>query len=476
MADRPDIIRPVILSGGAGTRLWPLSRALYPKQLLPLGSERSMLQETALRVRNEMFGAPIVVCNDEHRFIVAEQLRQLEIEPAAILLEPVGKNTAPAAAVAAAYLAAGDTDSLILLLPSDHLVKQPEHLIDAVRCARGAAGDGALVTIGITPTRAETGYGYIKPGDPVNGLDRVYRVAEFVEKPSEKNAADYLESGGYLWNGGIFLFTASHYLQELEKFQPEMARACREAVARGRNDLDFFRLEPEIFGAIRGNSIDYAVMEHTDSAAVVPVDMGWSDVGSWSALWDIADKDADGNVITGDVITQGVKNSYLRADDRMVAAIGLEDVVIVATDDAVLATTRDQAQSVKDLVESLKSHGRAEHSTHTKVYRPWGWYQTLNVGDRFQVKLITVNPGARISLQLHHQRAEHWVVVAGTATVTRDDQTFELNENESTFIPIETKHRLENATDAPLRIIEVQSGVYLGEDDILRFDDEYGRD
>lgn len=469
-------IHPVILSGGSGTRLWPVSRSLYPKQLMPLHTAHTMLQETVLRVSGDEYGRPTVVCNDEHRFIVAEQLRALGTEPRAIILEPFGRNTAPAAAVAAISLMESEPDACMLLLPSDHLVRLPEAFREAVAAGLVAAREGALVTFGITPDRAETGYGYIQKGAPHAATGNSFAVAQFTEKPDAERAAAFITSGDYFWNSGIFLIAANAYLEELERNHPTMVSKCREALSRGQRDLDFLRLEAEAFGDIEGESIDYAVMEQTEHAVVVPVEMGWNDVGSWSALWDIAEKDENGNYLSGDVITTEVKNSYIRADNRLVAAAGLEDLILIATDDAVMAASMDHAQSVKDLVDQLKAAGRDEHIFHTRVYRPWGWYQTLDLGERFQVKLITVNPGERLSLQLHHKRAEHWVVVSGTATVTRGEETFSLAENESTFLPIEIKHRLENAGNEPLRIIEVQSGVYLGEDDIVRFDDEYGRD
>lgn len=468
-------IHPVILSGGAGMRLWPLSRALYPKQLLALASERTMLQETALRTAAHGFAAPLVICNDEHRFIVAEQLRALGIKARAILLEPEGRNTAPAAAVAALHLSAEDARALMLVLPSDHVIARPEAFRDAVETASGAAARGALVTFGVTPDRAETGYGYIRSGAAWEGAPGCFRVASFTEKPDAATAARYLAEGDYAWNSGMFLLRADAYLTELERLHPGMVAACREALAKGVRDLDFFRLEARAFGRSEALSIDYAVMEKTRSAAVVPVNMGWSDVGAWSTLWEIGEKDADGNVLIGDVAVRDVRNSYLRSDGTLVAAIGIEDAVVVTTDDAVLVTTRARAQDVKAVAEALKRVGREETRAHTTVWRPWGHYRSMEAGERFQVKRLTVNAGARLSLQRHKRRAEHWVVVSGVAKVTRGDEVFLVRANESTFIPEGVVHRLENPGPGPLHVIEVQSGDYLGEDDIERFDDAYGR-
>lgn len=468
-------IHPVILSGGAGSRLWPLSRSLYPKQLLPLASEQSMVQETALRVKSAAFAPPLVICNVEHRFIIAEQLRAIGIAPSRLLIEPMARNTAPAAAAAALSLAAGGEDPLMLVLPSDHVIADREAFLAAVELAARAAAGGALVTFGIAPDRPETGYGYVRRGDPLSGTVGCFAVSKFVEKPDRQTAEAYIADGSYAWNSGMFLFSARRYLEELERFEPAMLAACRRALAEGRDDLDFFRLGEAAFGACAAKSIDYAVMERTAHAAVVPADLGWNDIGSWSALWEIGAKDADGNTLQGDVVTRDVTGSYIRADGLLVAALGLENAVIVVTDDAVLATTRDRAQDVRLLVEDLKRRKRSEPDSHTTVYRPWGHYRTVDVGPAFQVKHLMVKPGAKLSLQLHNRRAEHWVVVSGTARVTRGDEVQTLGENQSTYIPLGTKHRLENPGDVPLRVIEVQSGSYLGEDDIVRFDDVYGR-
>ena len=471
----PEVVYPVVLSGGAGTRLWPVSRTLYPKQLLPLVSERTMLQETVRRVAGTGFAPPVVVCNEEHRFLIAGQLRELDIAPSRMVLEPVGRNTAPAAAVAALLLAGDDADAVMLLLPSDHVVEDVSGFLAAVETGLAAAENGALVTFGIPPTGPETGYGYIRRGAAYAGAKGCFRIARFVEKPDLEEARRLVRAGDYHWNSGMFLVRAGRYLEELERLKPEMVECCRRAVAGAVEDLDFLRLEAEAFSGIEPLSIDYAVMEHTEAAVVVPADMGWSDVGSWSALWEIGAKDGDGNVVLGDVITDGTTDSYIRSEGRLVAALGLDNVVVVATDDVVLVVRRDEAQNVKKVVEALARAGRPEHSVHTKVYRPWGYYQSIDAGDRFQVKRLHVNPGQKLSLQMHHHRAEHWVVVSGTAKVTRGDETFLLNENESTYLPLGVKHALENPGDAPLCVIEVQSGDYLGEDDIVRFEDRYGR-
>lgn len=475
---KANIITPVILSGGSGSRLWPMSRAGYPKQFLALHGRNgsSMLQETALRAQGEGFAAPLLVCNEEHRFIVAEQLRQVAVEPSAIILEPVARNTAPAVAAAAVKLAHYAPDALMLVMPSDHVILDVPAFQEAVAKAARAAEKGALVTFGITPNAPTTGYGYIQRGSPWPGnLPGIYSVTRFVEKPEEETARQYIEAGDYAWNSGIFLFSAGVYLEALERFQPEMLSAARAAVENAREDLNFCRLDEEAFRASPSDSIDYAVMEHTDKAAVVPVDMGWNDLGAWSALWEIENKDEAGNVTRGDVLLENTRNSYVYADHAMVAVAGLEDVVVVATDDAVLVTSRERAQDVKQIVDRLKSEGRDEHHLHTTVHRPWGSYRGIDLGDRHQVKRITVKPGERLSLQMHYHRAEHWIVASGTALVTCGDREFLLRENESTYIPMGETHRLENPGKVPLHIIEVQSGSYLGEDDIVRFEDGYGR-
>lgn len=469
-------IHPVILSGGVGTRLWPLSRALYPKQLLPLVSDRTLLQETVLRVSDsDLFAPPLVVCNDEHRFIVAEQLRGIGANPTAVVLEPEGRNTAPAAAIAAMLLAQHDPDALMLLLPSDHVIEDRDGFLEAVSTAAVAARHGAMVTFGIAATRPETGYGHIRQGAAMKDAPGCFKVERFVEKPKHADAVAMVEEGGWSWNSGMFLFGARAYLDELSAHRPEMVQACRGALEAGREDLDFLRLDRERFASVPSDSIDYAVMEHTDKAAVVPADIRWNDIGAWPALWDIAAKDNDGNVTIGPALTRSTSNSYLRTEGATIAAVGVSDLVIVATEDAVLVASKEQAQDVKHIVEQLRASGSQQHLSHVRVYRPWGSYQSIDVGARFQVKQLVVNPGAKLSLQSHNHRAEHWVVVSGTARVTRDDEVRDLGVDESTYIPIGTRHRLENPGSEPLRVIEVQSGDYLGEDDIVRYDDVYGR-
>ena len=467
-------IVPVILSGGSGTRLWPLSRALYPKQLHQLYSDNSMLQETAKRVSGEGFAEPIIICNVEHRFIIAEQLLESGVTPEAIILEPMGRNTAPAAAVAALMLVEKDPAALMLLLPSDHLIANEKAFASAVSIAADAANNGALVTFGIKPDGPETGYGYIRQGEKMN-IDGCFKVAKFIEKPDQKTAEKYIASNEYLWNSGMFMFSASLYLEELSRLQPETVAACKAAITDGVRDIDFFRLDEKQFSKTKSDSIDYAVMEHTEKSAVVPVDMGWNDVGSWSSLWSLSNKDDDGNVLQGDVISISNSSSYIRTSGPMVAAIGINNMVIVCTDDAVLIAPKDRAQQVKDVVEHLKLTNREEAVVHRKAYRPWGWYQRIDSGNNFQAKQLMIKPGSILSLQSHKHRAEHWVVVSGTARVTKGDDTFDLETNQSTYIPQGVKHRLENAGTEPLRIIEVQSGDYLGEDDIERFEDVYGR-
>ena len=469
------MILPVILSGGAGTRLWPLSRELYPKQLLPLASDKTMLQETVQRlVGIPELAKPLIVCNDAHRFMVAEQMRQLDKEPHSIILEPCGRNTAPAVAIAALYGQELEADPILLVLPADHLIEDASRFHQAVQLGAAQAGQGALVTFGIVPTQPEIGYGYIRADQ--NHADSVYPVAEFVEKPDLETAKSYLASGDYYWNSGMFMFRASRYLEELARYQPEMLTACQNAFGSMAGDLDFQRLDETAFAACPADSIDYAVMEKTDQAVVIPLAAGWNDIGAWSALWDVHPHDADGNVLIGDVLTEAANNCYLHASSRLIATVGVNDLVVVETADAVLVASREQVQNVKGIVEQLQQMQRNEALLHRRVNRPWGAYEGVDVGERFQVKRITVNPGASLSLQKHHHRAEHWIVVKGTAKVTCGENVMLLSENQSTYIPLGEVHRLENPGQIALEIIEVQSGSYLGEDDIIRYEDNYGRE
>jgi mannose-1-phosphate guanylyltransferase/mannose-6-phosphate isomerase len=453
-----------------------MSRRLLPKQFLPLVSERSMLQDTLLRL-SSLAGAnaPIVVSNSEHRFLVAEQLREIDVVPAAQILEPFGRNTAPAVAAAAMHVAASDPSGLLLVLPADHSIRDVAAFHAAIGAAVRIASAGSLVTFGIRASEPATGYGYIERGEPLAGAGGGYRVARFVEKPDRETAAGFVSSGRFSWNSGMFVLDARVYLDELRRFRPEIAEATRRAWDKRVADLDFLRLDAEAFGSCPADSIDCAVMEKTDRAAVLPVDMGWSDVGSWTTLWEVGVKDGDGNVVRGDVHIKDARDCYVRAESRMVSVLGLKNAIVVETDDAVLVADQARAQAVKDIVGHLDDAKRSEHVSHTRVYRPWGWYESVDGGDRFQVKRIMVKPGAALSLQMHHHRAEHWVVVAGTARVTCDEKVMLLAENESTYIPIGAKHRLENPGKLPLHLIEVQSGGYLGEDDIVRFEDVYRR-
>lgn len=474
---RGGLIQPVILSGGSGTRLWPLSRETHPKQFLPLAGERSLLQETALRVADPArYLPPIVVCNAEHRFLVAEQLRVVGATPKAIALEPAARNTAAATAIGALLAAAAEPARPILVLPSDHIVRDPGAFREAVDAALPAARDGALVTFGIEPEGPETGFGYVRRGAPLAAAPGAFAVERFVEKPDAARAAEMLAEGGWSWNGGMFLLRADRYLAELARHEPAVLDACVAAVTGARRDLDFLRVDAEAFARAPSISIDYAVMERTDRAAVVPVAMGWSDVGSWHALWARTARDARGNAAVGDTLLDDTHDCYVRGEDGvLVAALGVRDLVIVATGDAVLVADRERSQDVKRVVEALKAQGRGQSTAHPRVFRPWGSYETVDAGERHQVKHIAVLPGRALSLQRHAKRAEHWVVVRGVARVTRGNDVFELYENQSTYIPLGVRHRLENPGADTLHLVEVQSGAYLGEDDIERFEDAYGR-
>jgi mannose-1-phosphate guanylyltransferase/mannose-6-phosphate isomerase len=470
------LVVPVILSGGSGTRLWPVSRESFPKQLWPLVSDRSLIQETALRAAGPGFAAPVVVCNEEHRFLIAEQLREAGIAQARIVLEPVGRNSAPAIAAAALLVAEENPGAVIWMMAADSAITKPDALARALADAVQAALSGQFVTFGMKPTGPETGYGYIELGELLDGASGSARhVAKFHEKPDAATAARFVADGRHLWNSGMFVFTAHTLLEEMARFAPAVLEAVTRAIAGRRTDLDFVRLERVAFESCPNISLDYAVAERTDRAAVVPADLGWSDVGSWSALWELGAKDAAGNVSVGDVLLEGCTHSYVRSDGMLTAVVGLKDVVVVTTEDSVLAMHRDRAQDVKKIVERLREAGRHEAASHNRAYRPWGFYESLIAGDRFQVKRIVVKPGEKLSLQKHFHRAEHWVVVAGTAIVTRDAEEILLRENESVYLPLGSTHRLENPGRIPLTLIEVQSGSYLGEDDIVRLEDTYGR-
>lgn len=482
------MITPVILSGGSGTRLWPLSRELQPKQFLPVVGDETLFQETAQRLSNFISEGeqqipvqpPIVVCNEGHRFLVAEQMREINIDADAIILEPTGRNTAPALTTAALHAESQDPEAVLLVMPADHVIKDSITFHRVVQDGYACALDGALVTFGIVPTSAETGFGYIRVGDAVS--DTLARtLAEFVEKPDLKTAETYLAHGGYLWNSGMFMLKASVWLKAIKHFNPDILSACRAALSEADVDADFIRLDSEQFAACPSDSIDYAVMEKVVggegdfSAVVIPLDAGWSDVGSWPALWDIQEKDESGNVTKGDVLVHNSHDSLLLSHGRLLTAVGVDNLVVVETPDAVLVGHKDSAQDVKLIAQQLKRNLRDEHAVHSRIHRPWGNYECIDFGERYQVKRITVNPGASLSLQVHYHRAEHWIVVTGTAKVISGDKELVLGENQSTYIPLGVTHRLENPGSIPLEMIEVQSGSYLGEDDIVRFDDRYGR-
>ncbi len=476
-------ILPVILSGGSGSRLWPLSREQYPKQLIAFNGKGSLLQETILRLDglSADLVAPMLVCNENHRFLVAEQLLEIDHEASAILLEPVGRNTAPALTIAAMHRLQGDGDAILLVMPADHVVRLNEPFHTAINEAISLAESGALVTFGIVPTHGETGYGYIRKGQSLDKHGKTAEIAEFVEKPDRPTAEGYVASGDFLWNSGMFVMKASVWLKQIGIFQPAMADACRKALQAKVQDLDFCRLDHTAFEACPSESIDYAVMEKLGAnggeaqGIVVSLDAGWTDLGAWPAIWEVCERDECGNMTKGDVLTHDTRNTLIHAEHRLVASVGLDDLLVVETADAVLVANKSHAQDVKKIVEQLKLDGRSESLVHRQVYRPWGSYEGVDAGERFQVKRIAVKPGAALSLQMHHHRAEHWIVVKGTARVTCGDKTFLLTENQSTYIPIGEKHRLENPGTVVLELIEVQSGSYLGEDDIVRFEDQYGR-
>jgi len=468
----PASIFPAIMCGGIGTRLWPLSRSLFPKQFLPLVNDTSMLQDTLLRLPDHL-REPVFICNEEHRFLVAEQARQLSQNQGTILLEPQGRNTAPAIALAAINALEKDEDALLLVLAADHVIQDTVAFHQAVEQASVVAQQGKLVTFGIVPTHAETGYGYIKKGN--EQTSGTFTVAQFVEKPNAQVARDYLNSGDYLWNSGMFLFKASRYLGELAKYRADILEHCQQAMTDVEHDLDFLRPNKTAFLACPSESIDYAVMEKTDSAVVIPLDAGWSDVGSYSALWEACKKDENQNVLKGDVISHQTTNSYIQSKNKLIATVGVDNLVIIDTPDAILVANKDKVQDVKQIVEQLNNRRRSEAVIHREVYRPWGKYDSVDAGERFQVKRIIVNPGAKLSVQMHHHRAEHWIIVSGNAKVTIEDKTVLLSENQSAYIPIGAVHALENSGESPLEMIEVQSGSYLGEDDIVRFEDKYGR-
>ena len=466
-------LTPVLLCGGVGSRLWPVSRQGRPKQYLNLIGETSMLQQTLTRIESLAQTSPIIVCNEEHRFLVAEQVRQLGLTSPRIILEPEGKNTAPAIALAAIAASASDPEVNLLVLPADHYVGKPAALIDAIEKAASASSQGKLVTFGLVPSSPETGYGYIKRGEALATYVSV--LEQFVEKPDQPTAEAYIASGDYVWNSGMFMFTAGQFLASLAQFQPEMARVCELAMEQAERDMDFIRPDADIFATCPSDSIDYAVMEHTPQGAVVSLDCDWSDIGAWSALWETGDQDSAGNVTQGDVVLNKTQNSYVRSQSRLVTTTGVSDLVVVETADAVMVADLHSVQDVKDIVQSLKRADRSEADVHQRVFRPWGSYELLTSGDGFQVKRLIVNPGQQLSLQLHHHRAEHWVVVRGTAKVVNGDSELILSADQSTYIPVGVKHRLSNPGPEVLELIEVQSGSYLGEDDIIRFDDVYGR-
>jgi mannose-1-phosphate guanylyltransferase/mannose-6-phosphate isomerase len=467
------MITPIILSGGNGTRLWPLSRSYYPKQYLALTNNQTLLQETVLRVTAKQFNQPMIICNNEHRFLAAEQLQAINVIPSHIVLETEAKNTAPAVAIAC--LLQEDPDQLLLVLPADHIIKNLNNFYNAIKTASQTAKQGKIITFGINPSYPETRYGYIECGEKLKNNEFLYKVTRFVEKPDINTAKQFFESGKYYWNSGIFLFKANTMLEEIKCLQPNLLNSCKNTITQASRDLDFLRLDSKLIDSATTNSIDYAIMEHTKLAAVVPVELAWSDLGSWDALWEISTKDPQGNVAIGDIITKEVNNSYIRSENQLISVIGLDNIVVIATQDAVLISSKEQLTQIKDLVQELKINNRAELNNHKRVYRPWGYYQTIDLANRFQVKRLMIKPGAKISSQIHYHRSEHWIIVEGTAKITKGEKVLLLHENESIYLPMGTVHRVENPENTPLHLIEVQSGSYLGEDDIVRIDDMYGR-
>lgn len=464
------LIIPVIMAGGVGSRLWPLSRTHYPKQFLPLASNMTMLQETILRLSNIEHLPPSIICNEEHRFLVAEQVRNIHIEHSGIILEPFGKNTAPAIALSALKALEDDQDPLLLVLPADHLIKNKEMFTLSINKAKLLALEGKLVTFGIIPSVPETGYGYIRHGDAIGKPYNIeaYKVDAFVEKPNYETAKDYISTGNYYWNSGIFLFKASRYIEELNKFRPDILEVVNRAYSSRSIDLDFIRINKEIFSHCPDESIDYAVMEHTEDAAVVPLDAGWNDIGSWSALWDIEEKDSNGNAIRGDVFLDSTSNSYIYAHNKLVATVGIDNLIIVETKDAILVANKNNVQNVKNIVSQLKKEKRLEYLQHKEVFRPWGKHELISNGERYHVKKVIVRPGEKTATQIHYHRAEHWIVVSGTAKVINGDNTYIITENQSTYIPVGSSHSFENPGKIDLEIIEVRTGSYLADDDIER--------
>lgn len=464
---------PVIMAGGSGTRLWPLSRGNFPKQFLTLNGNATMLQSTIQRLQQLEHEPPLIICNEEHRFIAAEQVRQIGVKHSGIILEPIGRNTAPAIALAAFRMVKKNPNAMLLVLAADHIIQDEKEFSTKIHAAKELAEEEHLVTFGIVADKPETGYGYIKQGSVIN--NNAFTVSQFVEKPNLATATEYLSSGQYLWNSGMFMFKAAKYLEELKLYRSDIYSACQQAIETEDKDLDFIRINKDAFEACPSESIDYAVMEKTDKAAVVPLNAGWSDVGGFPSLLDISTTDENGNAFKGDVISLDTSNTLVMGEDKLVATLGLQDLIVVDTKDVVMVAHKDKAQDVKTIVNKLKSQGRSEVTFHREVYRPWGKYDSIDQGSRFQVKRITVKPGAKLSVQMHHHRAEHWIVVSGTAKVTNGEQEILLTENQSTYIPVGAIHALENPGKVPLELIEVQSGSYLGEDDIVRFEDKYGR-